>query len=197
MEQKSGELIYEIVVLGDSCVGKTNFISRYVDNIYYTKTLKTLGIDIRIKSVILNDGKIAKIKIWDTNSFKHEEYEKKIYFRGLKGFIIIYNITERYTFEHAINWLRDIKNYKDTNNIAFVGNYVDKEYDNHYYREISSEEGQKIAKDNNLLFFETSNLTGFNVNECFNALINRIHENAKYRKQINLKLNPLNKYLNF
>ena len=136
--------------------------------------------DFKIKNVTLNDGKIAKIQIWDSNSFRSGEGMNKIYFKGANGFIIIYNITDNDSFKKAKYWLDQVRDYLDNNNIAFVGNYLDKEdisdYDN--MRKISTEEGKKFAEENNLLFFETSNITGFNVNECFNSLINRIHENA-------------------
>ena len=133
--------------------------------------------DFKIKNVTLNDGKIAKIQIWDSNSFRSGEGMNKIYFKGANGFIIIYNITDNDSFEKAKYWLDQVRDYLDNNNIAFVGNYLDKEdisdYDN--MRKISTEEGKKFAEENNLLFFETSNITGFNVNECFNSLINRIN----------------------
>ena len=193
MEEKIREPLYKIIILGGYVVGKTNFILRYVENTFATNTISTIGMDYRIKKVTLNDGKIAKIQIWDTCSMERAESMITRYFKGANGFIIMYNITERNSYEKALNWLRNIRNYTNNNNIAFVGNYVDKEDSNDYYykRVITTEEGQKFAEDNNLLFFETSNLTGFNVNECFNALINRIYENDlnknKYKSKFELK----------
>ena len=193
MEQKGKEPFYKIIILGGYVVGKTNFISRYVDNIFQTTTITTIGMDYRIKKVALNDGKIAKIQIWDTCSMERAQSMIIRYFKGANGFIIMHNITERNSYEKALNWLRNIRDNTDNNNIAFVGNYVDKEDSNDYYyqRVITTEEGQKFAEDNNLLFFETSNITGLNVNECFNALINRIYENDlnknKFKSKFELK----------
>ena len=174
MELKKKQLLYKIVILGGSVVGKSNFISRYVDNTFNPGVLRTIGVNFQIKNVTLNDGKIAKIQIWDSNSFTGGgENMNKTYFKGANGFIIIYNITDIDTFEKATFWLEQVRNYLDNNNIAFVGNYLDKVdiscYDN--MRKISTEEGKKFAEENDLLFFETSNITGFNVNECFNTLI--------------------------
>ena len=155
---------------------------------------RTIGIDYSTKQVTLYDGKKAKIRICDTESTERYKYILTNQFRIMNGFIIMYNITRRESFENAINWLEDIRMYGNSNNIAFVGNRVDvdENNDSYYKREITTEEGHKFAEDNNLLFFETSNLTGFNVNECFNALINRIYENDpnknKLRNNIELKL---------
>ena len=177
MIEKKQDFIYRIILLGNYDAGKTNFISRCVNNTYDSMTLRTIGIDFSVKSVTLFDGKIARIRICDTESTERFKSVIINQFRTMNGFIIMYNITRRESFENATNWVREIRDYTDNNNIAFVGNHADVDNDSYYKREISTEEGQKFAEDNNLLFFETSNLTGFNVNECFNALINRIYEN--------------------
>ena len=189
MRQKKEDFIYRIILLSQYDSGKTNFILRYVNNTYNSMTLRTIGMDYSIKRVTLNDGKTAKIQIWDTASGERSKNMITNQLRMMNGFIIMYNITEKKSFETAKNWLEDIRihvNSNNINNIAFVGNHVDVDENNDYYykREISTEEGQQFAEDNNLLFFETSNLTGFNVNECFNALINRIYENDPNKNKL-------------
>ena len=173
MEQKKKEIFYRIMLLGNYDSGKTNFILRYIDNRYDSNTLRTIGMDYRIKRVTLNDGKTAKIQIWDTCSSERFNYINRNYFNRTNGYIIMYNMTKRESFENARNWLREIRDYTNNDNIVLVGNHADVDNNNDYYHErvISTEEGQKFAEDNNILFFETSNITGFNVNECFNALI--------------------------
>ena len=197
MKQKREDFIYRIILLSQYDSGKTNFILRYVNNTYDSMSLRTMGFDFYIKRVALSDGKTAKIQIWDTASGERSRSMIFSNIRMMNGFIIMYDITRRESFESAKNWLEDIRIYGNSNNInniAFVGNRadVDENNDSYYKREISTEEGQKFAEDNNLIFFETSNLTGFNVNECFNALINRIYENDpnknKLENNIELKL---------
>ena len=186
MEKKRKDFRYNIILLGNYDSGKTNFILRLEGKTYDSMTLRTVGIDSSFNIVKLNDGKIARIKIFDTASTERYKYSITSIFRIMNGFIIMYNITERRSFENAINWLQDIRNYTINTNIAFVGNHVDVDENNDSYhkRVISTEEGLKFAEDNNLLFFETSNITGFNVNECFNALINRIYENDPNKNKI-------------
>ena len=197
MEQKKKEIFYKIMLLGNYDSGKTNFIYRYVDNTYNYNTLRTSGMDYTIKIVTLNNGKAAKIQLWDTPSSERYNSVNITYFNRVNGFIIMYNMTKRESFENARNRLREIRDYTNNDNIVLVGNHADAdEYEDYYHRRvISREEGQKFAEDNNLLFFETSNLTGFNVNECFNALINRIYENDpnknKLKNNIDLKLGQI------
>ena len=197
MKQTKWDFSYRIILLGNYDAGKINFIMRNVYNTYNSMTLRTIGIDYSTKQVALCDGKKARIQLCDTESTERYKFILTSQFRMMNGFIIMYNITRRESFENAINWLEDIRIYANSNNInniAFVGNRIDVDQNNDYYykREISTEEWQKFAEDNNLLFFETSNLTGFNVNECFNALINRIYENDpnknKLENNIELKL---------
>jgi len=161
MEEKKEEILYKIVLLGDYDAGKTRFIRRYVGDIYDSNMFSTIEFDFKIKRVTLNDGKTAKIQIWDTANGERYKFIITNNFRGAKGFIIMYNIAWRKSFEIAKEWLKDLRDYTDTNNIALVGNYVNEEEDSnsyynsndyYYIRKISTEEGQKFAEDNNLLF---------------------------------------------
>ena len=189
MKQIKKEIFYKIMLLGNYDSGKTNFILRYVDNTHNSNTLRTIGMDYRIKRVTLNDGKEAQIQIWDTCSSDRYNHISRLYYNRINGFIIMYNVTMRESFENARNCLREIRDHTNNDNIVLVGNHADVDNNNYYYqREISTKEGQKFAEDNNLLFFETSNITGFNVNECFNALINRIYENDPNKINIELEL---------
>ena len=183
MKQIKKEIFYKIMLLGNYDSGKTNFILRYVDNTHNSNTLRTIGMDYRIKRVTLNDGKEAQIQIWDTCSSECFNHINSLFYNSINGFIIMYNMTMRESFENARNCLREIRDHTNNDNIVLVGNHIDD------YRRtlISTKEGQKFAEDNNLLFFETSNLTGFNVNECFNALINRIYENDPNKINIELR----------
>ena len=148
------EIIYKILLLGNNDSGKTNFISRYIDNTYNPMLLSTIGLDFKIKRITLNDGITAKIQIWDTASGERYNHITRTYLKGANGFIIMYNMTKRKFFENAAYWLKEIRDCTNNNNIILVGNHMDSDYSTDYYhkRVISTEEGQKFAEDNNLLF---------------------------------------------
>ena len=152
MEQKKKEIFYKIMLLGNYDSGKTNFIYRYVDNTYNYNTLRTSGMDYTIKIVTLNNGKAAKIQLWDTPSSERYNSVNITYFNRVNGFIIMYNMTKRESFENARNRLREIRDNTNNDNIVLVGNHADAdEYEDYYHRRvISREEGQKFAEDNNL-----------------------------------------------
>ena len=190
---KSKDFFYKIILLGNYDSGKTNFILRYIENRYNPMTSRTFGMDYFTKIVKLNDGRTAKIQFIDTDSMERGKSYIRTYFNRVNGFIIMYNMTIRESFNNAINWLNDIRYDKNSNNIALVGNHANSDDSTDYYhnRVVQTEEGQSIAESNNSLFFETSNLTGFNVNACIDALINRIHENNpnkdKFKTKFELK----------
>ena len=190
---KSKDFFYKIILLGNYDSGKTNFILRYIENRYNPMTSRTIGMDFFTKIVKLNDGRTAKIQFIDTDSMERGKSYIRASFNRVNGFIIMYNMTIRESFNNARNWLNDIRYDKNSNNIALVGNHADSDDSTDYYhsRVVLTEEGQSIAESNNSLFFETSNLTGFNVNACIDALINRIHENDpnkdKFKTKFELK----------
>ena len=151
------ELTYKIVILSYNDTGKTNLINRY-----------------------MNNGKEIKVELWDTASGETFKSLNRIFVRGAKGLIFLYDISYQRSLNEAIDYFNFIKSeISDDVIIALVGNKIDIDYDNnsYYSRKITIEEGQRIANENNFLFFEVSAKNGINVDECFHALIQRIYEN--------------------
>ena len=177
---KKIEPIYKIVVLSIDYCGKTSFITRYLDNIYDGNNLTTYGVDFKTKTHLLKNGTKIKVQIWDTASGERNMSFNRIFIKNAKGIIILYDISKRASFDDAKYYLREIKEYPINDNvIALVGNKLDldnNDYISYQTREITTEEGQNFANENNLLFFEVSAKNGTNVDKCFNDLIERIYE---------------------
>ena len=145
--------------------------------------------DYRIKKVTFNDGVTALIQLWDTSSSNYHKPFIRHYLKVSNGFIIMYNIAIRQSFENAEYWLKEIRDDTTNNNIVLVGSHIDVDKSNDYYhRWISTEEGKKLAEDYNVNFYENSNKTGYNVNEYFDTLINRKYENETTSNNIKLDL---------
>ena len=172
-EKKQKELLYKILLLGDSSVGKTCFLMRYSDNTFQEIHMSTIGLDYKLKNVQLDDGKIVKIQIWDTAGQDRFRSITKNYYKGAHGIILIYDITSRKTFENVKNWVSQIKEeVSDKVIIILVGNKIDDESN----RKVSKEEGKKMANDCGLDFFETSAKSGLNIDSTFNELVKKTVE---------------------
>ena len=164
------ESLYKILILGDSTVGKTCFLTRYADNTFQENQMATLGVDYKLKNVKMEDGNTVKLQIWDTAGQDRFHAITRNYFKGAHGIILLYDITTQSSFDNVSKWIKQIK--EDASEkvvIILVGNKIDLEHK----RAIPTEEGEKIAEDFGLIFFECSAKTGKNINEAFNELIKK------------------------
>ena len=183
MEKK--EFLYKILLLGDSSLGKTCFLMRYTDNTFQEIHMSTIGLDYKLKNVQLDDGKMVKIQIWDTAGQDRFRSITKNYYKGAHGIILIYDITNQKTFENVKNWINQIK--EEVSNkvtIILVGNKIDDED----HRVVSTEQGEKMAKDFGLMFFECSAKSGVNIDSTFNELVKKTVENYSKVKMEGEKL---------
>ena len=172
------EIVYKVLLLGDSSVGKTCFLLRYCDKSFQDVHLSTIGLDYRLKSMTLKNNKNIKLQIWDTAGQDRFRAITKNYYKGANGIILIYDVTNMQTYENVKNWISQIKEEANPNVIIYlVGNKIDVPDDQ---RLVKAEDGQKIADEFNLPFNEASAKDGTNVNEIFQELLEEIDE--KYAK---------------
>ena len=183
MEKK--EVLYKILLLGDSSVGKTCFLMRYTDNTFQEIHMSTIGLDYKLKNVQLDDGKMVKIQIWDTAGQDRFRSITKNYYKGAHGIILIYDITNKKSFENVRNWINQIKEeVSEKVSIILVGNKIDDEE----HRVVLTEDGEKIAKELGLMFFECSAKSGVDIDSTFNELVKKTVENySKVAKGETLK----------
>ena len=172
-EIKQKEILYKILLLGDSSVGKTCFLMRYADNTFQEIHMSTIGLDYKLKNVQLDDGKMVKIQIWDTAGQDRFRSITKNYYKGAHGIILLYDVTSLKTFENVKNWVSQIKEeVSDKVIIILVGNKID----NVQNRKVTTEEGEKMAKECGIEFFETSAKSGENIDNTFNHLVKKTVE---------------------
>ena len=167
------DLVYKILLLGDSDVGKSCFLMRYADNVFVDNHMTTIGLDYKLKYIQLDSGEIIQVQLWDTAG--HERYRtiSKNYYKGSHGILLLYDVTKTNSFENIREWIRDIREEVYEKAIIFlIGNKIDKKED----RKIQTEQGAKLAEEFNLPFFEASAKSGENVDEIFKALYKKISE---------------------
>ena len=161
--QQQHKYLFRICLLGDANVGKTSLLSRFCDNSFKEKYNNTIGVDFRLVTLKCN-GFISKIHIWDTAGQERFRSLALNYLNNSHGFIFMYDITDRDSFNNVVNWI-DLALEKNVKTIAnfLVGNKCD----NEGKRQISIEEGKNLAKDKNLFFMETSAKANNNVQKLF------------------------------
>ena len=174
------ETKYKILILGDSKVGKSCFLTRYADKTYQEDYLSTIGMDYKIKNYELENGDIIKLYIWDTAGQDRFRSITSNYYKGADGIILIYDITKQETFNNVRNWITSIKEEAPAKVVLIlVGNKVDDEKN----RAVQQSEGEKIADEYNLPFLECSAKSDINVTETFDVLIKKIVEINPKNKQ--------------
>ena len=167
------DLVFKILLLGDSEVGKSCFLMRYSDNVFIDNYITTIGLDYKLKSVKLDNGKTIKVQLWDTAGQDKYRTIAKNYFKGSHGILLLYDITKTNSFENIREWIRDIKEEVSEKAIIFlIGNKIDLGEQ----RKISKEKGVELAEEYKIPFFEASAKSGENVDEVFKALYRKISE---------------------
>ena len=170
----SEDIVYKVLLLGDSTVGKTCFLLRYCDKTFQDAHLSTIGLDYRLKSMTLKNKKNIKLQIWDTAGQDRFRAITKNYYKGANGIILIYDVTNLQTFENVKNWITQIREEANKNVVIFLaGNKADLPEES---RAVQKEDGQKMAEEYNMPFQETSAKEGINVNETFQELVEKIDE---------------------
>jgi Ras-related protein Rab-1A len=190
MEEPNNEKIeksFKIMLLGDSSVGKTCFLKRYIDDTFQDVYLSTIGFDYKYKFITLEDGKKIKLQIWDTAGQERFRTIGKGYYKGAHGIILIYDVTSQKSFDSIKTWLNEIKSEASNKVCVFlVANKIDIEE-----RLIPREDGEEIAKNNNLEFYESSAKDNINVSEVFQDLAEKINEKYQIMKEKGKKLDEI------
>lgn len=172
------DIIFKIIIVGDTGVGKTNILKRYLENKFDQNSKSTIGVEFGTKNIKLND-KVIKAQIWDTAGQERYRSITSAYYRGAQGAFVVYDITRKETFDSIDKWVSDLKNNGDEKIIIhLIGNKTDLEDK----REIKIEEGQEKAKENSVPFLETSALNANNIEKAFIEMLNDIY--ATYKTEL-------------
>ena len=168
--------LYKIIIIGDTSVGKTALLSKYLKGVFPTSPLSTVATEFATKIIQIKEGGYIKAQIWDTageekyKSITYHHYKKSV------GGLIVYDITKKSSFDNVKNWYNDLITKAEKGCIiALIGNKLDLVQRNERKREVSREEAQSYAEDNHMLFYETSAYNGSNINDIFEELMQTIY----------------------
>uniref|UniRef100_A0A6B2LHN5 Uncharacterized protein n=1 Tax=Arcella intermedia TaxID=1963864 RepID=A0A6B2LHN5_9EUKA len=184
MSDERYELLFKIVLVGDSGVGKSNLLSRFTKGEFYEETKSTIGVEFAVKCVVVKgkQGEQVNVKaqIWDTAGQERYRAITSAYYRSAVGAMLVYDITAKDTFENIERWLGELKQHSDTNIvIMLVGNKSDMRH----VREVPTDKAEQFCKENGLAFVETSAKDNENVEFAFEKLLSQIYEERNSKKE--------------
>ena len=155
--------LLKYIIIGDSHVGKSNILLKYIHNQFKDDYQSTIGVEFGAKNIEINQ-KIYRIQIWDTAGQENFRSITRAYYKNSVCACVCYDITNKESFEHIQSWIEDCKK-NSPKKIFFVliGNKIDLAKN----RQVSFEEGAALAEKNDMLFIECSAKTGENITEIF------------------------------
>jgi len=168
---------FKIIIIGDSCVGKTSLLKRYVNNTFLESYKATIGVDFLTKNIKINK-KIISLQLWDTAGNERFHTLSNAFYRGADACIIVFDLTNINSFNNLERWMDEFlvySNISDPNNYPFIiiGNKSD--LINETNRAISDKYIQKFCQNKNVKYFEVSTKLNTNINHAFSYLVNRIY----------------------
>jgi len=170
MAKKTYDLLFKLLLIGDSGVGKTCILFRFSDDAFNTTFISTIGIDFKIKTIELK-GKKIKLQIWDTAGQERFHTITTSYYRGAMGIMLCYDITNAKSFENIAKWLRNIDEHANEDvEKMILGNKCDMEES----RVVPRERGDAIAREHGIKFMETSAKNNVNIERAFHELADSI-----------------------
>ena len=180
----------QLLVIGDAAVGKTSILSRFAQDKFSPQYLATLGIDFFTKDVMI-DKEIIHIKIWDTAGEERYRSLTKGFFKNGEGIIIVYDVTNRNSFESLKFWIDSIENNNNLENkkmpAVILGNKIDISD-----RQVNENEAEEFAKSRNYKYFEVSAKSGNGVDESIKYLIKKVIEVADDDKKLHKSIKITN-----
>jgi Ras-related protein Rab-5C len=178
VEKEKKILEAKIVLLGDVSVGKTSIASRYCKNSFNEHHINTIGGAYQQQKVVLNNGAMVKLHIWDTSGQERFRAMTNLYYRDAQVAILTYDITSESSFSSIDFWIEELKFKVENENmiLCLVGNKSDVSQDE---RKVSTAKAKNFAQENNMIFYETSAKTGDCIKDLFVTIANKVYEQLK------------------
>merc|ERR1711871_481635 len=176
MANSSGKPQYDylikLLLIGDSGVGKSCLLCRYSDDEFNNNFITTIGIDFKIRTIEL-DGQKIKLQIWDPAGQERFRTITQAYYRGAMGILLVYDVTDDKSFNNIRTWMRNIEQHANEQVVKIL---LGNECDMPEKKMVTWEQGNDLAKEYGIQFFETSAKQNVKVEEAFTAIARAIKE---------------------
>ena len=170
-KSKDYDYIFKIVLIGDTCVGKSCILVRFSDDIFNDSYVTTIGVDFRFKTMVVNN-KVAKIQIWDTAGQERYRSITTAYYRGAAAIIICCDCTNKESFNNINNWIEEIGKYTDKDSVDKI--VLMNKCDLVEERCIDKNEINKFEKESGIKVLEVSAKTGEGIDKAFEYVIAKL-----------------------
>jgi len=165
MADKGYDFLFKVPIVGDSGVGKTALLLRFVEDKFDESPTATLDEDYKMKQIAVDNQRV-KLQIWDTAGQERFRTVTSSFYRAAKGTILVFDVTNPATFSQAQQWVTDIRNNtSQTAPLFLVGNKTDLPD-----RKVTADSAKEFAKTHRLEYYETSAKSSQGVTEAFTAL---------------------------
>lgn len=185
--ESSYDYLFKLIIIGDSGTGKSAVLTRYCDDMFFEALISTIGVDFKIKTIDM-DGKKVKLQVWDTAGQERFRNIVNSYYRGCHGVFMVYNVSDRESFNNLSIWLNEIKKYGPKEFppvIHVVGNKTDLK------RQVSHDEAKSYADSIGAAYSETSAKKSLGVNEAFASVLQDLlvrYNKMKSESKVQLEL---------
>ena len=177
----SNDINLKILILGDSAVGKTTLLLKYVDGYFPTMYVATIGVEYKIKKININ-GIDINLQIWDTAGQERFSGITKNFIKGADGIIYVYDITKKSSFDNLKKWIFQSEETTEGFQKIIIGN----KYDLKDKRQVTNDSLKTFCQARNIQGMEISAKTDYNVHECFETLTKLIIKGKSKEQLINL-----------
>ena len=162
-------------MIGDAGAGKSCLLLRFIENRFSDDYQATIGVDFKVKNVQIDDD-VIKLQVWDTAGQERFRNITTSYYRGSSGIIIVFDLTDRVSFDHVPYWIKEVEKLASPEvKTLLVGNKLDLEEQ----RQVSKKEAKTFAKQVGLPYIEVSALEDINVTDLFEGLARQIKESQE------------------
>ena len=176
-QQQNSDYSYSVkyIIVGDSSVGKSNILLRFSRNVFDPGHQATLGIEFANKHILYNNIDYL-VQVWDTAGQENFRSVTRAYYKASAVAMVVYDITNEESFKNIQSWIKDCKDLAPkTVQMVLIGNKSDLEES----RVITKERGEELARENRMMFFETSALNGNGVEEAFQKSIELVDQKIR------------------
>ena len=169
--EQEAQIVLKLLLLGDSSVGKTSILLKYISNKFDESSISTVGVDYMDKIIDYNKFKI-KLQIWDTSGEEKFRTITKNFYRNADGLLVVFDLTKKESYDHIRSWINEAKENNDKLKTILIGNKLDLKDE----RIVTIDVAKQFAEKNNLKYIETSAKDGTNINESFQAIIDLLFD---------------------